>query len=496
MVIGYCFNAYAYDNVTTHKKVTEKAVDNSQLRNYLKQNFGYASGYEEKIRGKRIIDWLIEGSYLEDILACRASNHFHNPLLPWGQSYMTDQPGWIDEACLDWKPWFSNITWATRFLAPPPDGAKTTFGLYKTYDWDTARQVYYRAITNTDKFYRDMAFTDTFVTLGHIIHLLQDMSVPAHTRNDFQSHLFINNNNPFDRYQPFEKYVEINPTLVATANPAGNFPSFTNTRLTDFWDTNQYTGSNPSTGANIGLAEFSNANYFSNYTILSNGPTLEHNFPRPSINNAEYQICTDYQHNSSEKRKYVSRKSKGACPQLSTERKADHFATASLINAESLITNSNISNLRLWLDNNVHNTYGKDIIPRAVGYSAGLLDYFFRGSIEITLPSNGVYSLTDNPAEGFKQLTLLARNTTSNGDEMNDGSIELVVGYKRAQTDPFQSGFVPVDGEFTYIVVPEANNIRTITKNGSTELTFNIAQGLPLDAKRLFSGSIQRMAWQ
>jgi hypothetical protein len=151
-----------------------------------------------------------------------------------------------------------------------------------------------------------------------------------------------------------------------------------------------------------------------------------------------------------------------------------------------LITNSNISNLRLWLDNNVHNTYAKEIIPRAVGYSAGLLDYFFRGTIEITLPSDGVYSLTDTPAEGFKQITLLAKNTTTTSEEMSDGSIELVIGYKLAQADPFQSGLVPVDEDFTYIVVPEANDTRSIPKNGSTELTFNLTQGLPLNATNVY----------
>ena len=40
------------------------------------------------------------------------------------------------------------------------------------------------------------------------------------------------------------------------------------------------------------------------------------------------------------------------------------------------------------LDDNVHNTYSKKLLPRAVGYSAGLLNYFFRGTIGIELDQN------------------------------------------------------------------------------------------------------------
>jgi hypothetical protein len=67
------------------------------------------------------------------------------------------------------------------------------------------------------------------------------------------------------------------------------------------------------------------------------------------------------------------------------------------------------------------------LIPRAVAYSAGLIDYFFRGSLEITPPDEGIYSLVDHydfagegqPAtsqtqgfKGFKTIKLKLRNTT------------------------------------------------------------------------------------
>jgi hypothetical protein len=58
------------------------------------------------------------------------------------------------------------------------------------------------------------------------------------------------------------------------------------------------------------------------------------------------------------------------------------------------------------------------LLPRAVAYSAGLIDYFFRGQMEISLPDEGVYGVIDHAVEnlagssGFRKLKLKLRNTT------------------------------------------------------------------------------------
>ena len=45
------------------------------------------------------------------------------------------------------------------------------------------------------------------------------------------------------------------------------------------------------------------------------------------------------------------------------------------------------------------------LLPRAVAYSAGLINFFFRGQIDIALPDEGVDALTDHAGdEGFKAL--------------------------------------------------------------------------------------------
>lgn len=53
-------------------------------------------------------------------------------------------------------------------------------------------------------------------------------------------------------------------------------------------------------------------------------------------------------------------------------------------------------------------------LPAGVAYDAALLDDFFRGNIELTLPARGVYTLTDSPA-GFNEMRLTTRNNTDPG---------------------------------------------------------------------------------
>jgi hypothetical protein len=137
-------------------------------------------------------------------------------------------------------------------------------------------------------------------------------------------------------------------------------------------------------------------------------------------------------------------------------------------------------------DNKVNEDYAAKLLPRAVGYSAGLLDYFFRGSIDIQLPSkqyhSGIYAMTTDPDQGFTRIVLNARNTTPDGEKMTDGTIKLVVKYKLALDDPFQSHPVPTTETFSYIVAPEANNIRAIPSDEYAELTFDLNSALPINA--------------
>jgi hypothetical protein len=80
------------------------------------------------------------------------------------------------------------------------------------------------------------------------------------------------------------------------------------------------------------------------------------------------------------------------------------------------------------------------LIERAANYGAGLLNHFFRGRIEISLPQQGVYSALDHSvplSAGFKKIKLKLRNATPDirsptGAEvqsMRSGKLRAVVRY-------------------------------------------------------------------
>lgn len=138
MLLCITSHAISYDDTDSHKRITKKAIENSNLHRYLWRTLDYLKGLEANLplgRGMAIRLWLEEGSKLEDAPACRASNHFHNPLKSWDQPQMNDLAGilgWgIKKKCVS-DGWLesnrkSAVTWATGYVAPAPSGNKVKF---------------------------------------------------------------------------------------------------------------------------------------------------------------------------------------------------------------------------------------------------------------------------------------------------------------------------------------------------------------------------------
>lgn len=207
IIICYANTAMGFDDQITHPKITEKGVrDISGLGAYLRTVLGYRDGVETRFPSdshdtrSSVVELLKKGSTDEDSVPniCRASNHFHDPLKIWSESYVTDYP-LLNTAC-NYPPFttrYSNITWATGYLAPPPDGTKQVFENASLEDppapnnWDNARAYYYESLTNASDVVRETNLAKTFQAVGQVMHLLQDMAAPAHVRSDFiKSHVW------------------------------------------------------------------------------------------------------------------------------------------------------------------------------------------------------------------------------------------------------------------------------------------------------------------
>jgi len=455
-------SAEAFDNRKTHPKLTEYAVQEieNSLDSHFKNKLILPQGLATPLHGRRTLDWLTFGADREDVPMCRRSNHFHNPRndLSWIEAGMSDEPWYVSLYCVG-TPVTSAVVYATGYREPAPGGAKAT-GTANERDWDHAREFYYMSLTGRDfqgrsEFHGEPGIPEALDlngdekrhyymamsawSLGQVLHLLQDMSVPSHVRNDFRAHLERNGMPGSEGYQSsewtwerFEDYVEVNgvPAEAATGG------DLTEKSVTRFWDTNNYDGTNPGISLNaqaVGLAEYTNINFVSGNTVLaeeylsdgdSSNDVHYQPYPRTSSTNLQYYLDGGLwpkevigEDNKPDLSFYVAKTGDGETivhflkPSYLTKyiSELDHQASSLLVRT-------------LLLDEECLKDYASKLLPRAVGYSAALLNYFFRGQLEITAPPEFVYSIIDglNAAQGFRFIKARVRNATPGEEASND----------------------------------------------------------------------------
>jgi len=376
--------ASAWDNGVTHKDLSRMAAANSIIgtTDYLK-NIGLADGLlhflVDNSRGQELYEWLREGADLEDagsdwqgfIGTARYANHFHNPLKPWGSAGLDDT---VMSLSYRGK---STLLWAQygSWQEPYPQG---------DWSWKKTRDHFYLALTANNDADKQAGFAATFRGLGHQIHLIQDMSVPAHVRNDAhpEDPQLEFNRLTGDYY--FESWAKkhsdvinafgtspLYPAVALNVNRVGLAP------ISQFIDAEQYSANVvPNNSLKWGLSEYTNANFVSDDTIFTESFNTgdRHYFPYPRYTDQEqcYERFEDTYGPEQARRTYWRKKCVGE--------PIEHFVTIGPFFRR--LPSWNLQRLDLRLDEATHKDYASKLIPRAVGYSAGLLNYFFRGKME------------------------------------------------------------------------------------------------------------------
>jgi len=331
----------AYER-TTHRDLSNIAIQNSYLSDtdYLK-SIGINS-IAETFNNKRIHQWIELGADEEDSWF-RPINHFHNPLRLWSVAGLNDF--FVGESSLLWTQDVSN-----------------------EFSWQNARQYFSDALTSSSAESRETGFANMFETLGHLLHLVQDSSCPPHTRND--AHVLVAsgyegwaNNHPdaVSNYaSPFSVAVDLG------VSGEGYEP------ITQFFDTNQYMGFAPSTSNTQGLAEYTSANFASEDTIFTENffPDHIHYFPFPRRADTE-----EYDQDMGGRLRTYFRK-------VQNGEAIEHFAVAGRF-YRYLPWWPEVQIYFIGFDKLCHADYALKLIPPAVGYSVALLDYFFRGEIDL-----------------------------------------------------------------------------------------------------------------
>ncbi len=101
-------NAFCWDDKVNHPDMTERSIATTELDNYLVSNLGISEGKDKEYTyypsifsitpvSRSILRMLQIGSTDEDDPMCRASNHFHDPLKTWDDSYLTDMTAMVSD---------------------------------------------------------------------------------------------------------------------------------------------------------------------------------------------------------------------------------------------------------------------------------------------------------------------------------------------------------------------------------------------------------------
>jgi hypothetical protein len=290
----------------------------------------------------------------------RFLNHFHNPLATtWSQAGLGGSVGQ------------SAILWAQNPSQSAP-----------SWSWQDARQSYLDALTKASGADRDESLAAAFEVLGRQMHLVQDAASPAHARND--PHVFFNYETAIDGLRireagTFERWRDGTPDAAGVPDPGwrsldGN--PLAPIAIARLVDTDRYTGANPgvTTGALIGLAEYTNANFFSEDRIFTeNDVNPQTQFPFPRRSSVLEQDVDVHVGGATVKRRYLIKNADGAT--------GYRIATVGFLREYHRRSGLDLARFRETpaLDETVYRDYAERLVPRAVTYSTALIDYFFRG---------------------------------------------------------------------------------------------------------------------
>ncbi|MHB8881185.1 MAG: hypothetical protein ACYC69_06700 [Thermodesulfovibrionales bacterium] len=427
----------AYDDKYVHPAINESALIQSRVNGYLTSSLGLANGVVGRVHNKEIREWIKEGGKLEDETVCRSRNHFHDPTKkPWDKAGLNSIL--LNDACKTFA--------GERYLVD----SSIIWSQNKSdnlYSWPRARDYYYDALTGKIKEKREERLAMTFRSVGQVMHLLADASVPEHVRNDI--HVFPINGEteivgPYIRRflgditlgtRTYETWAKAN---VRNLSYTGAQPdvSIWNGAISDkdapvpinpLWDLNKYQDQNPTswvpgTADVVGLAEYTNANFFSKDTTPS--IFFPDDYPHPSLAETNYyniQVSDletiDAEDGKIDSRFYISKYTGVPVKRLA----AISYIHFDLLNLNMPVT----TGLRPFvLDENCFKEYASLLVPKAVGYDIALLNYFFRGDIRL--------EYTTDPTPGY----VIANKT----DEDMDGLFQILYDNKSDQRAGYMSG--------------------------------------------------------
>jgi hypothetical protein len=459
-------NSWAWWNESTHRILAEKAASlyfESVDIDYLNKDL--------RLQGvtKKTTLWLQDGADFEDKgikipltpfeYPARSLKHFHDPTKTLAKAGLHDA--------------FSGMS-ALLWSQNPEEQRKNTGG---DWTWQKVREYQYASLTFQEPGNRDAFEAGMLKGLGYQMHLVQDMSQPNHVRNDTHvldgmgKKAFYNNFETWAMKKDKDDILAILSTSraqeilnsVVTVDLTAAFPSADIkapvVRLYDNRTTDTARTITPSKSFGQGLAEYTNANYFSEDTIFAaeayapDNP--RHYFAHPAKSETNLQ---EYIDGTLKTTPYNNVEGIDYGPSVT-----NFVITKTNTSGESLncLVQPSATTKKYFneygegyafydsfiLDDNCLEEQAGYLLPRAVTYSKALLDYFFRGKLSITPAPDGI---------SFRSIRATLQNNTP-GDIMGVGEVKMVIRFKELPewhlgNNKYLLEYPPDDDKYTYKV--------------------------------------------
>jgi len=364
-----------------------------------------------------------EGFPLEDGGGLRSLNHFYDPLDGMYDKGLSDYPTDLRK-----REGTNSFAWASisNCMGFNFTGGSFLFWHHigqnvnksNQWSWQNARGYEWLGLTETNRSDRQLSLSRMFRAVGQVMHLLEDTTQPQHVRNE--QHL--------DRLgpvweSPIEDYGRDNQTNLNYQHGMLLWRTNGFTKLGDFWDRGFYKISlanaliddsaavDPTKA--LGLAEFTSGNFLGARHLYGEyyARTNIKYYPYPSRNSS-----TDFMQRRANLASGVDAFAfkNGAQGHAIYLNKAKDGATVAH-HSRFTYFGARFPNFGMITinDSNVLQDYHAILIPKAVKYSAGLLDYFFRGTVTSVI---GYDTNTE-------QSTIVVMNTS--GQDFYGGSFSV-----------------------------------------------------------------------
>ena len=461
IVLLMATTSFAWNDEKTHPTLSE----------YAAESFFGADFMTEYVNGIQVKQMIRDGSKLEDtgspaqflIGKARSLNHFHNPAKAnLAEAGLSDLPIFISNGR-------STLLWAQ-------DGPYQESKGWEDWSWQAVRKHYCNYLTAPNKTDKDDNNTKLLTGLGYQMHLIQDMGQPNHVRND--THIldgasWIMGLETWARKND-ENVLEILNTTTIPAVTVDLMPSFTadtsKAPVAKLIDTREYLGTRfPKASFDQGLAEYTNSNFFSESTIFSSEYSANdkhyHPYPKKIETNVQEYIDNLLSLSTvTTEEEFGPFESFIVSKQMTTGEKLNCLAASGPLSKKLYQERGEDKYFyRSFIYDTCFREYAEKLIPASVAYSKAMLNYFYRGTLNVT-PTPGDVT--------FHSAKVTVSNNTPN-EAMGPGDVYLVIRYKALT----ETGSGPVKtlnystADYSYKVA----KLQNVDLSAPRELTFDFS---------------------